>query len=331
MKTLDPVWNEKTQFIFFKDPKELTFNVWDWDKGTKHDPIGDYTLSLDGFFADSHSGRERIRRGGGTLCVYVADEHYFKNIFFFCLIRTIGKKKKVFTGPLTLKNVKKGELFVTVKCRKLLPIDLEVKAAHLQNLEKEQIHNIAEQEAQIASITKENESIAQANKNLGEEVSTLTASVKDSESKLSQSVAQKQALEEQKNNLAQIRASVQKDYGDISNQLVFLQSALEEEQDAVTDLASENSGLKVEQKTVASDSDNANLRIARLEEEIARLKQQKAQEKTNSKPAATTVVVATDKPVAQEEETKATSPLIDEKPQPAGNAQSSNCQCCIIL
>eukprot|EP00490_Sorites_sp_Unknown_P002678 CAMPEP_0114671568 /NCGR_PEP_ID=MMETSP0191-20121206/41370_1 /TAXON_ID=126664 /ORGANISM="Sorites sp." /LENGTH=119 /DNA_ID=CAMNT_0001931705 /DNA_START=28 /DNA_END=384 /DNA_ORIENTATION=- len=56
MKTLDPVWNESTQICTFEDPKELKFEIFDWDKGTQDDPIGHAMLSLNGFFNDGNNG-----------------------------------------------------------------------------------------------------------------------------------------------------------------------------------------------------------------------------------------------------------------------------------
>jgi len=50
MKNLNPIWNEKTVFAFFEDPEFIYFHVWDWDRGTKDDPIGDHNFSLKGFF-----------------------------------------------------------------------------------------------------------------------------------------------------------------------------------------------------------------------------------------------------------------------------------------
>lgn len=44
MKNLNPEWKEETSFVFFEPCDEIQFEVWDWDKGTKHDNIGRVTL-----------------------------------------------------------------------------------------------------------------------------------------------------------------------------------------------------------------------------------------------------------------------------------------------
>lgn len=56
MKNLNPVWNEKTQFCLFENPKTLKFEVWDWDKHTTDDAIGDTELVVEQFFDDHNPG-----------------------------------------------------------------------------------------------------------------------------------------------------------------------------------------------------------------------------------------------------------------------------------
>jgi len=146
MKTLDPVWEEKTQFIFFKDPKELEFHVWDWDRGTKHDKIGDYSFSLSGFFDKGHTG---------------------------------------YSGPLKLNNVKKGELHVTIKCRKLLPVELEKEASNLQDLERHQKGTMANQDHSIQTLIDESTLLSQKNQDLRLQINQLTETKKEMQNKLS--------------------------------------------------------------------------------------------------------------------------------------------------
>ena len=57
LKNLNPQWHEKTQFCFFDDPKQLKFEVWDWDKGTKDDAIGEAYLPVSNLF---NAGSKRI-------------------------------------------------------------------------------------------------------------------------------------------------------------------------------------------------------------------------------------------------------------------------------
>jgi len=95
MKTLNPKWNEHVEMTFFNDPKKLKFEVYDWDKGSKDDPIGNCEFLLhDDFYSPSNSG---------------------------------------FHGRLKLENVKKGELEIKVVARKLVPSELQNKVTTLQD------------------------------------------------------------------------------------------------------------------------------------------------------------------------------------------------------
>ena len=127
MKTLDPIWNEKTTFVFFKNPGKLHFEVWDWDKGTKDDSIGDVDLSLNSFFDPNSKG---------------------------------------FNGKLKLQNVKKGEIYVTVTCRKLVPSELEEKAKKLTNETEKQKIDIDELNNNITETTNDNNTLRNEISNL---------------------------------------------------------------------------------------------------------------------------------------------------------------------
>ncbi|ETO13972.1 BRCT domain protein [Reticulomyxa filosa] len=274
MKTLNPVWNENTQFIFFKDPKELSFNVWDWDRGTKHDPIGECTVSLEGLFDNGHA------------------------------------------GPIVLKKVKTGELFVTIKCRKLLPIELEMRATQLQNLEKQQQHTLAEQGKQMEVLTKQNNTLTEANQSLQESIGSLTTSKKILEDQASQLKTRKQELEEEQKKLSQARDVVQKEYEDLNNQCFFLQSTLQEEQDILSDLARENEELKSSLKKGTSELEEVTQEIAKFQQDIETSKQKEIQ---------VSALASTD---ANDDEAKASAPLINAK---ANSAKDTNCQCCAVL
>merc|ERR550532_3111232 len=96
MKTLEPKWNEHVEMTFFNDPKSIKFEVFDWDRNTKDDPIGDCTFEItDDFYAPNHDG---------------------------------------FHGKLKLENAKKGELWIKVVARKLIPSELEDRLSSLQNM-----------------------------------------------------------------------------------------------------------------------------------------------------------------------------------------------------
>ena len=56
MKNLNPLFNESTTFCFFDLISEIKFHVYDWDKGSKHDSIGQCSLNTTQFFNPNHSG-----------------------------------------------------------------------------------------------------------------------------------------------------------------------------------------------------------------------------------------------------------------------------------
>eukprot|EP00588_Corethron_pennatum_P001627 CAMPEP_0194287018 /NCGR_PEP_ID=MMETSP0169-20130528/33827_1 /TAXON_ID=218684 /ORGANISM="Corethron pennatum, Strain L29A3" /LENGTH=490 /DNA_ID=CAMNT_0039033593 /DNA_START=127 /DNA_END=1595 /DNA_ORIENTATION=+ len=103
---LDPVWNDKMSFFVPKKPEFLTFGVFDNDANkafaNKDDPLGDVNLKIGHLFAE-----------GGS-----------------------------FEGKLKLKNVKKGSIFIKLKCRVMKPIETEVKLGfakiQLEGKKKEQ-------------------------------------------------------------------------------------------------------------------------------------------------------------------------------------------------
>jgi len=95
MKTLNPQWNEHVEMTFFNDPKALKFEVWDWDRGSKDDAIGDCEFAIDDDF-------------------YSPTSHGF-------------------SGRLKLQNCKTGELEIKVVARKLVPSQLEDRLSALQD------------------------------------------------------------------------------------------------------------------------------------------------------------------------------------------------------
>jgi septal ring factor EnvC (AmiA/AmiB activator) len=139
MKTLDPEWNEKTQFVFFSEPKELKFELWDWDRGTKDDHIGETVLPLKGFFAEGHKGFD------GEL-------------------------------PLTLqdkKSTQKGQLRVSVTARKMLPNELEMRATMLDKKQDDLTAEIARNKAEIAGLEQDVATLETNNSTLESEIDEL--------------------------------------------------------------------------------------------------------------------------------------------------------------
>ena len=56
MKNLNPIFNEETTFCFFDKINNIKFEVFDWDKGTKHDSIGNVSLDTSNFFQPNSNG-----------------------------------------------------------------------------------------------------------------------------------------------------------------------------------------------------------------------------------------------------------------------------------
>jgi regulator of replication initiation timing len=168
LKNLNPIWSEKTTFAFFEDPGKLIFRVWDWDKGTKDDAIGDCEFSLNGFFSEGHKG---------------------------------------YQGKLTLQNVKKGEIYVSIKCKKLVPHELEELGRQLQNDIHDQENKIFQQNATIDDYSQKN---AQVNVNIGEiekQIEELNSKMKSLEGELSALRYEETTL---RNQLAQLEKEKKK-------------------------------------------------------------------------------------------------------------------------
>jgi len=104
-KNLNPEWNQNTQFVFFEAVKEIKFEVFDWDKGSKHDLIGTYTLKLD------------------TTSFYNSDNNGVK-------------------GWKTLQNCKKGSIEIEVGGKKIKPLEMERRCKKLEIECKDQEENI---------------------------------------------------------------------------------------------------------------------------------------------------------------------------------------------
>jgi len=115
---LDPVWNDKMSFFVAKKPDSVTFSVFDDDSknkglGGKDDVLGETKFAI----------RDLFQTGGS------------------------------YEGELNLEGVKKGSIFVKLKCRVMKPIETEVKLGftklQLEGKEKEQkatIHALDESE-----------------------------------------------------------------------------------------------------------------------------------------------------------------------------------------
>eukprot|EP01083_Nonionella_stella_P054749 144518_1 len=86
-KTLNPVWNERVEMTFFNDPKQLRFELFDYDGNTQDDAIGD--------------------------CIFSINEDLY------------SPNNNGYSGKIKLQNCKSGELEIKVFARKLLPLEIE--------------------------------------------------------------------------------------------------------------------------------------------------------------------------------------------------------------
>jgi flagellar biosynthesis GTPase FlhF len=117
MKSLNPVWNERTQFCFFEELDVLEFRMYDWDKGSKHDELGDVKLKVLGFCSPESQG---------------------------------------FNGSLNLENTKKGTIQVAVRGRHLRPIELEQRCDSLEAESQENASKIEANEAKLQDMRQRN-------------------------------------------------------------------------------------------------------------------------------------------------------------------------------
>jgi len=126
---------KKLNFVFFNDPKQLKFEVYDWDKMSKDDFLADAILRISDYFNNGSPG---------------------------------------FNGKLKLQNTKKGEIEVLVQCRKLLPIELEVRGNSLYQQLETQKNNIIQTNEQIRQLSDENNILTQDNKQRVHHIEELT-------------------------------------------------------------------------------------------------------------------------------------------------------------
>lgn len=139
MKTLDPKWNERVELTFFNDPKKIKFQVMDWDKGTKDDPIGDCEFAIsEDFYLPTNNG---------------------------------------FHGKLKLQNVKRGELEIKVVARKLVPSELEEKLSSLQDAVESNTDKMQGLDTEIADLDLKNGALQRDIEGLNNVIADLNANI----------------------------------------------------------------------------------------------------------------------------------------------------------
>jgi len=123
-KTLNPVFNERTQFCFFEPLNEIKFEVWDWDQSFKNDKIGTCSLNTSNFFQSGNKG---------------------------------------FSGDINLQGVKSGKINVTVKGRYINPIELEKRCDDLQLQAKSNEQMIVKNEQELKEVNIYNQELKKNN------------------------------------------------------------------------------------------------------------------------------------------------------------------------
>ena len=106
---LNPTWNAKTQFQFYREPAEVLFRVLDWNQSGLTTKLGNYTVNLKGMF----------KPGAKDYCKVVE-----------------------------LKDIQRGEIEIKINCKKLDPFELLKKFAALDTKckdNKEQIKKCKQQ------------------------------------------------------------------------------------------------------------------------------------------------------------------------------------------
>jgi len=136
---LNPQWNEETSFVFFDPCDRIDFEVYDWDKNTKHDAIG-------------------------SVCLKKGQFDY---------------KDKAFDGELKLENVKRGHIKVKVAGRSIKPLELEQRCKTLQHDLEEQQKILRAKEAERQQAADENAENERKKKELQKNVDTLQSQLDD--------------------------------------------------------------------------------------------------------------------------------------------------------
>mmetsp|Transcript_50466 Transcript_50466/g.80369 ORF Transcript_50466/g.80369 Transcript_50466/m.80369 type:complete len:284 (+) Transcript_50466:72-923(+) len=127
MKNLNPEWNDNTSFVFFDAVESITFEVYDFDKGSKHDLIGTCNLEVKSFY-DANS--------------------------------------KGFKGTLNLTKCKHGSIDVEVSGRLVKPLELEERCGRLDEQCKKQSEEINGKKQEVEQLTAQNTGYTQEKQRL---------------------------------------------------------------------------------------------------------------------------------------------------------------------
>jgi len=203
-KELNPQWNEETSFVFFNPVEKIDFEVYDWDKNTKHDEIG-------------------------NVCLKKGDFDY---------------KDKEFDGELKLENVKKGYLKVKVAGRSIKPLELEERCNALQSEVEKQQKILSDKEAERQQAADTNAAKEGQKKELQSNVDTLQSQLDDInaqiEAQKKRNESKRAEIERLKKDKADLEGKIQSKRDQIESQ----SEKLKVEQKKLEETDQELQGLK---------------------------------------------------------------------------------------
>lgn len=142
MKNLNPEWNEKTSFVFFEAVKSIRLEVYDWDKNSKHDSIGEVEVDTERFYSQESVG---------------------------------------FHGILDLQKVKKGQIEIRISGRFIQPLDLENRIKRMSKQSQQQSIQIRDLSSQLEIVEDTKTKLSEEKRLLNENQNTLRVEITEAE------------------------------------------------------------------------------------------------------------------------------------------------------
>jgi len=296
---LNPVWEEPCEMTFFNDPKQLKFEVFDFDEGIgagKDDPLGDAVVNLD--FSPNNSG---------------------------------------FEGELKLNNAKKGELYVKVQARKLVPSELEQRVDALQDKDEENRATIESLDQQIADNTDKNNAVQAEIDAVNANITAMTADIPNKEQQLKELQDEAKNMEEEVNTINAENNALEETFEALDQKQKEVQKELDDVKDAEDKKHTENGHLRndiedlkrqIEAKQTEKREREEEQRKAREDAELQekeRLKSEQEEQAKQSKPNSKDDKGDSTPLVSKDEASHADADA------DANNAQASGGCCCVVL
>lgn len=293
LKTLNPRWDEHLEMTFFNDPKKLKFEVWDWDKNTKSDAIGDCELAISDFYDPSNPG---------------------------------------FSGRIKLRNCKSGELEVKVTARKLVPSELEHKIDTLQDTVEANTSTMATLDAENAQTAQQNTTLEAEMGELSKNITMLTAEIpqreqeqRDEEGKGEGLRTERMTLQTEQTRLEQEVRELDAQKQAAEKEVAQVQGELEQSRGECAALRKEIAELKqrIKDKREQEKRDREKAQAEADAKAEAEAKEREQEEAAKEK-LSDIDVVASDKPNPGD----VTTPLVDGR---KGKDQTGDQCCCVVL